>query len=213
MILFLDGRSVLSEDKGVFWEQTRKQIGEEEKVVIEIGHHMEWNRVYRYLEDAHAIVLVADVQFGNISSKVLTFLERVESIVIRGESIGGKFYAILYTKLYEVDQTAIAMGILKNFCARANIVWGRGLGISGNGLKMISPDNYIWNIFRRKKTDFRTKALQEQALFIREKIEGTDVYIWPESTSKRMYVRKFNRKIKKSNREKIAQSRMNRENY
>lgn len=206
MILFLDGGYTLADGSATCAESIREYAQEEELVSVTIGKHMDWNRVYRYLEDAHAIVLAADVYLDSVSANVLRFLEKVEQAVINGESIGGKFYAILYTELYEGEQTGVAMEVLKNFCVHANITWGRGLGIGGNKVESVLCRSRLRSLFRRSVADFRLRFLQEQALFIREKVQGTDVYIRPEEVSRKEYIREINRQMKKSNRVKVAQN-------
>lgn len=224
MILFLDGGCVLAENETLILKQIKEYADREEIVSVKINminyiipHSDEkqsvaenctgntnWESVCRYLEDASAIVLAANVQLDSVPAEVLTFLERVEKAVVNGESIGGKFYAILYTDLYEAEQTSIAMGVLKNFCVRANITWGRGLGIGGNGIREYMTDRGFWRKFKKKKIDFRLRPLHEQALFIKEKMQGIDVYVNPEMFSRETYIRKMNRAVKKSNRVKIV---------
>ncbi|MDE6056097.1 MAG: hypothetical protein K2G55_20605 [Lachnospiraceae bacterium] len=206
MILFLDGGYILADRCAACVENIREYAQREELISVKIEDNMDWNRVCRYLEDAHAIVLAADVYLDSVSSTVLRFLERVEQAVIDGESIGGRFYAVLYTELYEGEQTSVAMEILKNFCVHANIAWGRGLGIGGSNVGTTVCKKSLWNVFRKGAEDFRASALQSQALFIRERIQGTDVYINPKEVSRRGYIRKMNQKMKKSNRVKIAQN-------
>lgn len=221
MILFLDGGCVSVDNETIFLEQIKKHVGKEEIISVKIGAlglakeqpaiigsatDTEWKDVCRYLEDAGAIVLAANVQLDSVPPEVLAFLEQVEDAVVHGESIGGKFYAVLYTDLYEAEQTSIAMGVLKNFCVRANITWGRGLGIGGNGIKESMTGKGILKIFKKKTVDFRLRPLHEQALFIKEKMQGEDAYAKPELFSRGTYIRKINRAAKKSNRVKIAQS-------
>lgn len=206
MILFLDGGSTLTAGNETCAEIIQKCTQKEKLVAVKIEEDMDWNSVYRYLEDANAIVLAADVYLDSVPSGVLRFLEKVEQAVIGGESIGGRFYAILCTELYEGEQTSVAMEVLKNFCVHANITWGRGLGIGGNKMETPQRKDSFWSRLHKSTSDFRTASLQEQALFIREKIQGTDVYIKPEYVSRKGYIRKMNQKMKKSNRVKIAQN-------
>ena len=206
MILFLDGGGTLAARDVACVEIIRKHTQSEELISIKIEDNMDWNRVCRLLEDAHAIVLAADVYLDSVSSTVLRFLERVEQAVIGGESIGGRFYAILHTELYEGEHTSVAMEVLKNFCVHANIVWGRGLGIGGSKVETTVHRGSLWSIVNQGTADFMVNALQEQALFIRERVQGTDVYINPKEVSRRGYIRKMNQKMKKSNRVKIAQN-------
>ena len=173
MILFLDGSFTPTCDSNRCLESIKECVQKEDIISLTIKEQMEWNQVYRYLEDAGAIVLDADVHMNSVSACVLSFLERIEHAVIGGESIGGKFYAVLYTELYEGEQTSIAMEILKNFCTHANIMWGRGLGIGGNGMRPSVYRRNLWQWFRKNTSDFREKPLQEQAFFIKEKMQGS----------------------------------------
>ncbi|MDE6909849.1 MAG: hypothetical protein K2P44_05200, partial [Lachnospiraceae bacterium] len=52
----------------------------------------------------------------------------------------------------------------------------------------------------RDMSDFRLGFLREHALFIREKVQGTDVYINPDEVSRGQYIRQNNRQMKKNNR-------------
>lgn len=205
MILFLDGGYTPACDSEGCLESIRENT-DEEIVSVCIEENMDWNSMYRYLEDAEAIVLTADVHMDSVSARVLNFLQRVEQAVIDGESIGGKFYAVLYTELYEGEQTSIAMGILKNFCIHANITWGRGLGIGGNGIKAVADRRSLWGRFKKNISDFRAVPLQEHAMFIKERMQGTDEYINPQKISRGGYIRRINHESKKSNRIKIAQN-------
>lgn len=206
MVLFLDGGCVSATDQDFGVERMREYFQQEMLITAKITESMDWNQICRYLEEAQAIVLAADVYLDSVSSEVLRFLERVEQAVVDGESIGATFYAILYTELYEGEQTSIAMEVLKNFCSRANITWGRGLGIGGNKLETDSGKSSLWKRFGKQIVDFRRSFLQEQALFVRERIQGTDVYIHPKEVSRKAYIRKMNRRVKKNNRVKIAQN-------
>lgn len=212
MILFLDGGYTLANGNEACADIIQQCIQKEEFISVKIEEDMDWNSVYRYLEDADAIVLAADVYLDSVPSGVLRFLEKVEQAVIGGESIGGRFYAILYTELYEGEQTSVAMEVLKNFCVHANITWGRGLGIGGNKMETLLLKDSFWGRHHKSTPDFRTASLQEHALFIREKIQGTDVYIKPEEVSRKGYIRKINQKSKKSNRVKTAQNELNMQN-
>ncbi len=200
MILFFDGESAPMPDGGIWIRSISENTQNEELISVRVEEGMDWNRVCRFLEDAQAIVLTADVYMDSVSPRVLGFLEKIEQAVIGGESIGAKFYAILYTDLYEGEQTSIAMAVLKNFCERANITWGRGLGIGGNNLNAALKRRILRKKNDRDMSDFRLGFLREHALFIREKVQGTDVYINPDEVSRGQYIRQNNRQMKKNNR-------------
>ncbi len=150
MILFFDGESAPMPDGGIWIRSISENTQNEELISVRVEEGMDWNRVCRFLEDAQAIVLTADVYMDSVSPRVLGFLEKIEQAVIGGESIGAKFYAILYTDLYEGEQTSIAMAVLKNFCERANITWGRGLGIGGNNLNAALKRRILRNFLPQK---------------------------------------------------------------
>lgn len=143
MVLFLDGGFVSAADQDFGVDSMRGYFRQEELITAKITESMDWNQICRYLEEAQAIVLAADVYLDSVSSEVLRFLERVEQAVIGGESIGATFYAILYTELYEGEQTSIAMEVLKNFCFRANITWGRGLGIGAAAVCLLTVEDFL----------------------------------------------------------------------
>lgn len=128
MILFLDGGYTLAAGNETCAEIIQKCLQHEELVLVKLEEDMDWNSVYRYLEDAHAIVLAADVYLDSVPSLVLRFLEKVEQAVIGGESIGGRFYAVLYTELYEGEQTSVAMDVLKKFLRTCQYRMGKRSG-------------------------------------------------------------------------------------
>lgn len=210
MILFFDGGCTPDSEGICVGEICTRSIREyaekEELISVKIEENMDWNKTCRYLEEAHAIVLAADVVMDSVSPRVLGFLERIEQAVIGGESIGGKFYAVLYTDLYEGEQTGIAMAVLKNFCERANIMWGRGLGIGGNSFRTDWRKKSLWERLHGNVTDTRRDFLNEHVLFIKEKIQGTDVYVNPGGMSRGRYIRRMNHEVKKTNRVKIVQN-------
>ena len=57
MILFLDGGYTLAAGNETCAEIIQKCLQHEELVLVKLEENMDWNSVYRYLEDAHAIVL------------------------------------------------------------------------------------------------------------------------------------------------------------
>ena len=64
----------------------------------------------------------------------------------------------------------------------------------------------LWQWFRKNTSDFREKPLQEQAFFIKEKMQGIDQYINPQKFSRKKYMRKINHDSKKNSLKKIAKS-------
>ena len=60
-----------------------------------------------------------------------------------------------------------------------------GWGSGGNKLEVDSGKSNFWKRIGKQMIDFRLGFLQEQALFVRERIRGTDVYIHPKEVSRK----------------------------
>lgn len=193
MILLLNGGVSLAGDDFGYLDMLKENIASEELVTVLIGGEPDWEQTHRCLEEAAAIVLVCGVCMDGVPSHVLRFLEEVEQAVIGGESIPGKFYAILHTDLYEGEQTGAAMGILKNFCRHANITWGRGLGIGGNRVKPTKKPSLLSLLWQGCHRGIRLDVpIMEHAMFIREQMQGKDDYISPSCVSRAHYMRRVN---------------------
>ncbi len=187
MILFLDGGYTQTAGNEACAELIQECTQKEALVSVKIEENMDWNRVFRDLEDADAIVLAADVYLDSVPSFVLRFLEKVEQAVIGGESIGGRFYAVLYTELYEGEQTSVAMEVLKNFCVHANITWGRGLGIGGNKIETSAQGQFLGQT-SQKYVRFQDSVLAGARAFYQGKNTGNRcVYQAGRSVKKGVY--------------------------
>lgn len=197
MILLLNGGVLLEEDELRYLDKLKENIDSEEIVTINLNDEIDWDRTHRCLEEAKALVLVCNICMNSVPAHILRFLETVEQAVIQGESIPGKFYAILYTYLYEGEHTGVAMGVLKDFCKHANITWGRGLGIGGSGVILHKRSL----LFGRKYINHIDRHLEEpiiqHAMFIKEHMQGKDDYISPVGVSKCGYMRLVNHEIRK----------------
>lgn len=198
MILLLNGGVDIGKDGFRYLDKLKENMASEEQVTILLDKGIDWEWTNRCLEEAAAIVLVSGVCMDGVPSHVLRFLEAVEQEVIGGECIPGKFYAILYTDLYEGEQTGAAMSILKSFCRHANITWGRGLGIGGNSMK----PGMKWRLLsfpglRRRICSRLDVPLMEHAMFIRECMQGKDGYISSACVSRANYMRHVNRASRK----------------
>ncbi|MCM1184026.1 MAG: hypothetical protein NC337_11695 [Roseburia sp.] len=194
MIVLLNGGVPLAGDDYEYLDKLKENIASEELVTVPIGGETDWDWTHRCLEEASAIVLVCGVCMDGVPSHVLRFLEEIERAVIGGESIPGKFYAILHTDLYEGEQIAAAMGILKNFCRRANIMWGRGLGIGGSCVKPGKKPTLFSLLWQGCCGGLHTDvSIMEHAMFIREQMQGKDDYISSACVSRSNYMRYVNR--------------------
>lgn len=191
---------------GWYLDKLRQYLVNEEIKSVDIDKEIDWDNTHRYLEEAAAIVLVCNVVLNSIPSQVLSFLEDIEQAVRNGESIPGRFYSLLYTDLYEGEQTVVAMGMLKNFCIHANISWGRGLGIGGN--RILRAQKPL--IFRRNRANLNMEyfdiSIREQAVHIREHMYGVEDYICPIGVTRIGYMRQINHEIRKKHRVNIVEN-------
>lgn len=198
MILLLNGGVDIGENGFRYLEKLKENMNAEETVTIFLDGEIDWERTNRCLEEAAAIVLVSGVCMDGVPSRVLRFLEAVEQEVIGGESIPGKFYALLYTDLYEGEQTGTAMGILKSFCRHANITWGRGLGIGGSRMKPGRNLGLLLPGRKRRGCSHLDVPIMEHAMFIRECMQGRDGYISPACVSRKNYMWHVNRAVRRT---------------
>jgi hypothetical protein len=85
------------------------------------------------LSGANAIILIFPLYVDGLPSHVVKFLERLAP-TISFLAPKAKLYAINNCGFWETDNTVNAFSILKNFCLRASLTWGQGLGIGGGGV-------------------------------------------------------------------------------
>lgn len=205
MILFFYN-AALHNSSSMYINKLSRYLTNEEIKNVDIDNIDDWNTVLRYLEEASAIVLVSNVVMNSLSAHVISFLEKIEDAVRCGESIPGRFYALLYTDLYEGEQTILAMGILKNFCLRANILWGRGLGIGGSRIDRISQRLFFGRRLIDLNMEYFEISMREQAVHIREHMYGVEDYICPVGVTRNGYMRRLNHEIRKKHRVNVAQN-------
>ena len=71
--------------------------------------------------------------------KILTMIEHAATN-LSGQTLP-KVYAICNCGFYEAKHNFLALDIIKNFCARAGMTWGYGIGIGGGGFVSSQSQN------------------------------------------------------------------------
>ena len=85
------------------------------------------------MSGCEAIVVAFPLYVDGVPSHLLRLLASIESSVA-GAAPGSKFYAVVNNGYFEARQNQPALDILRNFCDRAGLVWGQGVGIGGGGM-------------------------------------------------------------------------------
>lgn len=83
------------------------------------------------LQSAGVWVIACPLYVDSVPSHLLSCLMELEPL--GPEHPGRTVYAIVNCGFYEGEQAALALKILENWCAKAGLVWGGGLGIGGGG--------------------------------------------------------------------------------
>ena len=62
--------------------------------------------------------------------KILTLIEQANA---QGRAQAVKVYAVCNCGFFEAEHTRLALDIIENFCARAGLAWGYGVGVGAGG--------------------------------------------------------------------------------
>ena len=87
-------------------------------------------RILEQLRDTQAVVFCLPLYVDGIPSHVLPFLEKMEALC-RESDLVFNVYCIANNGFIEGRQNEPLMQVFENFCARAGLVWGGGVGIGG----------------------------------------------------------------------------------
>jgi len=87
-------------------------------------------RILEQLRDAQAVVFVLPLYVDAVPSHVLRFLEKTEAFC-RENDLHLNVYCIANNGFIEGRQNEPLMRTFENFCARAGLFWGGGVGIGG----------------------------------------------------------------------------------
>ena len=118
-----------------------------------------------------AYVIAFPLYVDGIPSGLLRELAEHE----QGLPPGARVYAIVNNGFYEGVQNAAAIAMVRNWCARAGLIWGRGAGIGAGELLKNMPAS-AWNLFGGEKLH---RALDTLAGHVLAGDGGEDIFITP----------------------------------
>ena len=131
----------------------------------------DWERI----KEAEVLVLAFPLYVDGIPSQVLSCLEQIEGYSRESTYKENMVYLLINCGFYEGRQNALALEMLKNWCAKARLKWGMGVGIGGGG--MISAFANMPDEKGPKKNV--GKAVRELAEHIKAKESGPDHFVDP----------------------------------
>ena len=101
-----------------------------EKVTEHLRTKGDYQRILDQLPGADALVFGLPLYVDGVPSHVLGFLEEMERFC-REKGLQLRVYCVANNGFIEGKQNEPLMQVMENFCRRAGLVWGGGVGIGG----------------------------------------------------------------------------------
>ncbi len=102
-------------------------------------------RILDQLRDVQAVVFVLPLYVDGVPSHVLRFLEEMETFCLEN-GLKPRVYCIANNGFIEGKQNEPLMQVFKNFCVRAELAWGGGVGIGGGVMLNVTRILFIVDI-------------------------------------------------------------------
>lgn len=100
------------------------------KVTLKLRTPADHDRILEELRDAQAVVFSLPLYVDAVPSHVLRFLEKME-VYCQEKGLRLSVHVISNNGFIEGKQNEPLMQVFENFCARAGLVWGGGVGVGG----------------------------------------------------------------------------------
>lgn len=100
------------------------------KVTLKLRTPADHDRILEELRDAQAGVFSLPLYVDAVPSHVLRFLEKME-VYCQEKGLRLSVHVISNNGFIEGKQNEPLMQVFENFCARAGLVWGGGVGVGG----------------------------------------------------------------------------------
>ena len=100
------------------------------KVTEELRIPADHDRILEHLRDSQAVVFGVPLYVDGIPSHVLRFMKKME-MFCKEKGLHLSVYCIANNGFIEGKQNEPLMSAFENFCARAGLTWGGGVGVGG----------------------------------------------------------------------------------
>ena len=104
-----------------------------DKVTEHLRTRGDYQRILDQLPGADAVVFGVPLYVDGIPSHVMGFMEEMERSC-REKDLHPRVYAISNNGFIEGKQNEPLMQLMENFCRRAGLTWGGGVGIGGGDM-------------------------------------------------------------------------------
>ena len=102
------------------------------------GYHLKSSVVNDHdlerMAECNALVFAFPLYVDGIPSHLVSCLYQMETFLSKQSTNKIAVYALVNSGFYEGRQNAIALELLKNWCEKAKLHWGQGIGIGGGGM-------------------------------------------------------------------------------
>lgn len=92
----------------------------------------------RAVSGCNALVFAFPLYVDGIPSHLLRLLCEIQPHIAQ-EAPGARVYAVVNNGFFQGQQNALALEMMRNFCVRADCIWGGGLGVGGGGMAGAAP--------------------------------------------------------------------------
>ena len=116
-----------------------------EKVTEKLRTPADHERILDQLRGADAAVFCVPLYVDGVPSHVLRFMEKMEAFC-RENRLRLHVYCIANNGFIEGRQNDPLMRVFENFCARAGLTWGGGVGIGGGVMLNVTRIMFLVNI-------------------------------------------------------------------
>lgn len=86
------------------------------------------------MAECNALVFAFPLYVDGIPSHLVSCLYQMETFFSKQSTKKTVVYALVNSGFYEGRQNAVALELMENWCEKAQLTWGQGIGIGGGGM-------------------------------------------------------------------------------